>query len=1088
MYSLLSRATGKKSAFRCNLPIMVLACVALASSVCSGQIPVPTGRGDNQRTGQNVNETMLSPANVNSKQFGALFSYSIDYQALAQPLYVPNVNIPNQGTHNVVYVATMADSVYAFDADSAAANPEPLWWVNFTNPAAGITTASIYNYTSTNQISLPCAGGGNGTVGFYQEGITGTPVIDTVSGTLYLVAKTLENGTVVHRLHALDITSGAEKFGGPVVIAASSSYLSPLTGQTYKTTFNSLHQMNRPGLLLMDGVVYLAFGSNSCNDDATGWILSYSASNLGQMAAYNTSPQHGLASVWQTGNGIAADENNNIFLETGEACGSCYDVKTGGATYSNSVVKLDPNSLTVTDFFTPYDVQFLNQNDEDMSATGILILPDQAGSTPHELVAGGKEGFAYVLNRDSMGAFEDGAGCDFSGPNPTCDNVLQEFSVACAAGPSPGNCANDQPSQRKDVWFSSPAYWNNTVYVTPDGAPVLAYPILPSGLLGTPVPSCSKVPCTTATAQNYVGAHSPSVSANGNTNGLLWLISGNSLDAFDAVTMQLLYTSSQVKPRDTLPTVAHFATQTVANGKVYVATQTTLSAYGLLTSPVLYSGGNQTAPVLSTIPIQVQVANPYNGAGVNGMTVTFSAKSGTFSPLSGVSQTTSSGVSGIVSTNYTFTKTAGTVSITATLSGGGSVVFPETAVSGAATKLVVFSGSTQTGQAGSILPKQLQIKVEDASSNIVPGVTVTFLDKTGTGTLSATSGVSNASGVVPVSYQLPNTPGAYKVIASAIVGQPPKTITGTFTETSSGDAPASVSLVSGGSQSVGVNSALPQPLVVQVNDKSGTPIPGVSVVFAAPSGTITGSPATTNSNGQATANYTTGASMGSITVTASVNSVSTSIPVTVIGASPATVTVSGGNNQTGTAGAGLPQALNVVVADQNGNPIPGASVTYSDGGAGGTFSSPNPTTTNSSGQASESYTFSTTAGPVTITATAVGVTAPATFKETSASGPAALVNLAGGNNQTAPAGTQLLQALSVQVTDQYGNPVAGVSVSFSDNGSGGTFSSPNPVVTDATGTASDMYTLAAGTSGLSIYINATAAGVTNPVVFRELSQ
>ncbi len=551
MYPVLPRAIGKKSVFHCNFPIMVLVCVALASSVCSGQIPVPTGRGDNQRTGQNVYETVLTPANVNSKQFGALFSYSIDYQALAQPLYVPNVNIPNQGTHNVVYVATMADSVYAFDADSAAANPEPLWWVNFTNPSAGITTASIYNYTSTNQVSLPCASGGNGTVGFYQEGITGTPVIDTVSGTLYLVAKTLENGTVVHRLHALDITSGAEKFGGPVVIKASSSYLSPLTGKTYNTTFNSLHQMNRPGLLLMEGVVYLAFGSNSCNDDATGWILSYSASNLGQMAAFNTSPQHGLASVWQTGNGIAADENNNIFFETGEACGSCYDVKTGGATYSNSVVKLDPNSLTVTDFFTPYDVQFLNQNDEDMSATGILILPDQTGSTPHELVAGGKEGFAYVLNRDSMGAFEDGAGCDFSGPNPTCDNVLQEFSVACAAGPSPGNCANDQPSQRKDVWFSSPAYWNNTVYVTPDGAPVLAYPILPSGLLGTPVPSCSKVPCTTATAQNYVGAHSPSVSANGNTNALLWLISGNSIDAFDAVTMQLLYTSSQVKPRDT---------------------------------------------------------------------------------------------------------------------------------------------------------------------------------------------------------------------------------------------------------------------------------------------------------------------------------------------------------------------------------------------------------------------------------------------------------------------------------------------------------------------------------------------------------
>jgi hypothetical protein len=946
-------------------------------SVCAGQVAVPTGRMDNQRTGQNIYETVLTPANVNSKQFGSIFSYPIDYQALAQPLYVPNVNIPTLGMHNVVYVATMADSVYAFDADNAAANPNPLWSVNFTDPANGVTLASIYNYTSTNQVSLPCASGGKGTTGFYQEGIPGTPVIDTVGGTLYVVAKTLENGTVVHRLHALDITSGAEKFGGPVVISASSSYLSPLTGKTYNTTFNSLHEMNRPGLLLLDGVVYIAFGSNSCNDDATGWILSYNATTLGKIAAFNTSPQHGLASVWQTGNGIAADENNNIFFETGESCGSCYDVKTGGATFSNSVLELDPNSLTVTDFFTPYDVQFLNQNDEDLSATGVLILPDQLGaSTPHELVAGGKEGFAYLLNRDSMGAFEDGAGCDLSSQNPACDNVLQEFSITCPAGPSPYSCANDQPSQRKDVWFSSPAYWNNTVYVTPDGAPVLAYPILPSGLLGTPVPSCSKLPCTPATAQNYVGAHSPSVSANGNANGVLWLISGNSLDAFDAVSMQLLYSSSQVQARDTLPPPAHFATQTVANGKVYVATQTTLSAYGLLTSPVLYSGGNQSAPVLSTIPIQVQVANPYGGGGVNGMTVTFSAKAGTFSPASGVSQTSSTGITGIVSTNYTFPKTAGVITITATLTGGGSVAFPETAVAGTATKLVVSSGSVQTGQAGSILPNLLQIKVEDASSNAVSGVTVTFADKTGLGTLSATSGLSNSSGVVPVSYQLPNTPGTYKVVATAAVGQPPKTLTGTFTETSSAPAPASVVVVSGNSQTVPVNTALSQPLVVQVNDSSGNPVPGVSVVFSAPSGTITGSPATTNSSGQATANYTTGASSGSVSVTASVNKLNVQIPVTVTGGGPATVTISGGNNQTATAGASLSQALSVVVADQYGNPVPGVSVTFSDGGAGGAFSSPNPTTTNSLGQASESYTCSHTAGPVTITATAPGVNQP----------------------------------------------------------------------------------------------------------------
>jgi hypothetical protein len=963
-------------------PKILLVCVALVS-VCSGQVAVPTGRMDNQRTGQNINETWLTPANVNSKSFGALFSYPIDYLALAQPLYVPNVSIPNQGTHNVVYVATMADSVYAFDADNAAANPDPLWWVNFTDPDNGITLASIYNYTSSNQVSLPCASGGKGTTGFYQEGIPGTPVIDTVGGTLYLVSKTLENGTVVHRLHALDITSGAEKFGGPVVIKASSSYVSPVTGKTYNTTFNSLHQLNRPGLLLLDGVVYIAFGSNSCNDDATGWILSYNAATLGQIAAFNTSPQHGLASVWQTGNGIAADENNNIFFETGEACGACYDLKTGGATYSNSVVELDPNSLTVTDFFTPYDVQFLNQNDEDLSATGVLILPDQGGSTPHELIAGGKEGFAYVLNRDSMGAFEDGAGCDFSGPYPTCDNVLQEFSVVCATSPSPNNCATDQPSQRKDAWFSSPAYWNNTVYVTPDAAPVLAYPILPSGLLGTPVPSCSKLPCTPATAQNYVGAHSPSVSANGNANGIVWLISGNSLDAFDAASMQLLYSSSQVKARDTLPTIAHYATQTVVNGKVYVATQTTLSAYGLMTSPIVYSGGNQSGTVLTSVPIQVQVANPYNGAGVNGMTVTFSAKSGTFSPASGVSMTNSSGISGIVSTTYTFPKTAGAVTITATLAGGASVTFTETAVPGPATKLVNFSGTGQSGQAGSILPKQLEIKVEDASSNVVAGVPVTFVDKSGLGILSSTSVTSNASGLAVVSYQLPNTAGAYKITASAVLGNPPKTVSATFAETSTGDAPASVSVVSGNNQTAAVNTALSQPLVVQVNDQGGNPIAGVSVVFSAPSGTFTGSPATTNSSGQATVNYTTGTSAGVVTITASVDKLNTQMSVAITAGAPSTVTISGGNNQAGAAGTTLPLPLTVVVADQYSNPVAGVNVGFNDGGVGGTFSNLNPVVTNGSGAATQMYRLPPNSGPVYINAAAVGVSNPVLFTETS---------------------------------------------------------------------------------------------------------
>lgn len=883
-----SASTGKNAILRCRLLLITILCMALVS-LCSAQTTPPavsTSRMDNGRTGQNIYETFLTPANVNTNQFGALFNYPTDYQALAQPLYVPGVTI-NGATHNVVYVATMGDSVFAFDADDPIDNPNPLWSVNFTNPAlygSGITLASIW----INSADLPCAGNGAGTVGFGEEGIAGTPVIDTAAGTIFVVAKTVVNGVIQHNLHALNIATGAEQPGSPVLITASSSYLSPITGKTYNTKFNSLHALNRPGLLLMNGVVYIAFGSNSCNDEATGWVLSYDESSLTQIAAYNTSPEHGLASIWQTGNGIAADEFNNVYIETGESCPTftlngksvpCYDVNEGGATYSNSVIELDPNSLTVTNYFTPWDVTFLNSNDEDLSATGILILPDQPGPYPHQLVAGGKEGFVYVLDRDPG---------EMGGYNSSSDGVLQEFAVI----------PSEQPETRKDELFSSAAYWNNTVYMTPDAEPVGAFPLTggncPSSCpLGTPVQS----------AQSYPGEHSASVSANGTTNGIVWAISGAALDAFNATTMQLLYSSSQNKTRDTLPLVAHYATQTVVNGKVYIATagQTgstctsikpptgnppcpgQLSVYGLLNGPTVVSGAGQTAPALTTLPspIEVQVINPYTGAGINGVTVNFSdgGKKGTFNPASAVSATNASGVSGMVSTTYTFSKVAEVVTITASAVGASSTTFTETAVTGTPTKIVMHSGNKQTGQAGAILSLPLEAEVEDANSNGVPGGTVTFVDKSGLGTLGPNSGISNASGFVPVSYQLPNTPGTYTIVASGTG------LTGTaqFTEYSTGDPPGNVSVYSGNNQTAAPNTAL-SPLVVLVSDTNGAAIAGVSVVFSvSPAGTgiITGSPAVTGSNGQATANYTTGNSAGSVTITAAVDTLNTQFSVTV---------------------------------------------------------------------------------------------------------------------------------------------------------------------------------------------------------------
>ena len=1026
------------------LPVAVLICAFI--SVCSGQVTIATGRSDNQRSGANTNETILTPANVNSNQFGYLFNYAIDYQALAQPLYVPNVTI-NGVSHNVVFVATMADSVYAFDADSnTGGNAQPLWSVNFTNPANGITLAT--------GATLPCSGTG---VGFTQEGIAGTPAIDTTTGTLYLVAKTVDNGTVHHRLHALDITSGAEKFGGPVLINASTTYLSPLTGKTYTTTFNSLHQLNRPGLLLQNGTVYIAFGSNSCNDGNTGWVLSYNAASLSQMAVFNTSPQHGLVSIWQSGNGIAADESGNIFVETGESCVTCYDVNVGGATYANSIVELDPNTLDVTQFFTPYDVAFLNKNDEDLSSTGVLVLPDiQGGTTPHELVAGGKQGFVYVLNRDDMGSY-NGATCT---SGPTCDNVLEEFGVI------PG----ELPTKARDVLFSSPVYWNNTVYFAPNASPVLAYPVSNGSVpLGTPL----------TTTQKLVGAHSPSISANGNTNGVLWVMSGGNLDAFNATTMQEIYSSTQVKTRDDLPPIAHFATQTVANGKVYIATQTTLHAYGLLPTVGIISGGSQSGQAFTALPspIQLQVYEPYSGVGVAGVTVTFSdgGKKGVFNPPSAVSDS-----NGYVSTVYTLPKIAATYTLTATLPSTVKVSFTETAVPGPAKTLVVYSGNKQTGQAGSILPLQLRAQIRDAYGNGIPGHTITFSDSSGSGTLTPNGGVSNSSGQVTVSYQLPNADGTYKILA----GTAGLNGSAQFLEYASGYAPASIGVVSGSNQAEPINTALPQPVVVQVTDQVGNPIAGVAVTFSAPSGTFSANPVATGANGEASVQFMTGPVPGPLTITAAVNALKTHIAEEVSGAgAPASVTVSGGNNQTGSVGSTLSQLLSVVVMDNYGNGVPGVGVYFNDDGAGGTFSNPNPAVTNGSGIASVSYTLPTFLGTVHIAAAATGVNNPATFFETAVSGPAAVIYVRGGNNQSGPVGTLLTQALTTQVTDQYGNPVSGVNVSFTDNGAGGTFAYANPVATNSSGIATQQYTLPLEPASITIY--ATASGVSSPAAFSE---
>jgi len=836
---------------------------AFAQQPCPPNCPVPTSHVDNTRSNANTNETLLAPSNVNHYSFGHLFSFPVDYVVMAQPLYMPNVNIPNQGIHNVIYVTTQADSVYAIDADTGA----QLWYASMLD---GGTTASGKN--------LPCGTGG----GFYQEGIVGTPVIDpntTPNPTMYLVAKTVVNGTVQHHLHALDITTGYDLPNSPVQIKATSVSNSD-AANNYKphvTTFDSLHQKNRPGLLLLNGVLYLGFGSNYCNDSNTGWVLSYDEATLTQQAVYNTSPDWGLTSIWQAGSGLAADDEGNIFFETAESGSHGYDVPNGGQTYCNSVVKLSPNDIdvidyqgnqynqyAVADYFTPSYVAFLNSDDLDLSSTGAIMLPDQNGPNQHELIAGGKEGVVYVLNRDQMGMYAAGD-----------TGVIQELGLN----------SNIIPGQsHMDVQFGAPAYWNNTVYFAPDANPLMAFPLLPSGLLGTPL-----------TTGKYVGSHSPSISANGNNpqTGIMWVISGPELMAFNATTFQLLYTTNQApNGRDKLPAVGHFVTQTVANGRVYVATQNSLEAYGLYALITITGGNNQTATVATPLsaPLQFQVNNPYSGQAVVGATVTFSdgctkpgaSTCGSFNPPSAVTD-----ASGNVSTTYTVPQKAGTYTLTSTLTvngtTSGSVTTSATATPAAAAKIAVSSGSKQTGAVGFNLPKPLIAQVTDAYKNAVPGVTVTFTSNKG-GVFNPPSAVTGTNGMASTTLQLPSTPATV-------------TVTATFTTQS------------GSTQKV------------------------TFIEYA-------------------------------------VAQVATSI------------SISSGNNQTAPNGTQLPGPLTVLVTDQFGNPFSGDNVNFSDGGAGGIFSNPNPVVTVTNGTASQLYTLPPVPNEtITITATAAGISNPAVFTE-----------------------------------------------------------------------------------------------------------
>ena len=786
----------------------------LSAGMAWGQHNVLTQRGDVKRDGQYSNETYLTPANVNTNEFGSLFSDAVDGYIVAQPLYVSGVTIGGNVV-NAVYVATANDSIYAFNADTGA----QLWWTSLLNSANGTTVTA----EPVSALGCPFVNG------FTQVGITGTPVIDSSTNTIYLVAKTMEvTGGVtsyIFRLHALDITTGLEKFGGPVVINASVGTV----------TLNTQSDLQRPALLEVNGTIYIGFGSNGCDQLAHGWLLAYSAASLQQLGLLNTSPAKTYgSSLWMSGVGPAADSSGNIYLVTANGT---FDVNTGGSDYGDTVMKLTFNgtNFSVADYFTPFNQGMMAQHDLDLGSGAAVLLPTQTGAYPNLLVTVGKTGTIYLINEDDMGGY-----------NSSGDTIVQEL-----------------PGAVKGVWGAA-VYWNGGVYIAGRQDYVKEFSLI-NGMLS--------VTAVAESPSSYTFTGVPVISANGDSNGLLWLVRNLNatsttelLSAFNATNLSEIYNTNKNPGRDQLSATAHFATPLIANGKVYVGTETQLQVYGLFPAINASSGNNQTGTVQTPLNLSVQAANPYTGIGISGVPVTFSdgGTGGVFNPSSATTNST-----GTATTIYTLPETAGTYSLTASSPGYTTATLSETAIAGTAKTISVISGSSQSGTVGTTLPLPLVVQAKDNFGNKVSGALVTFSDSYG-GTFSPNPATTVSNGEASTVFTLSTSAhSGFAVTASSGAATP-----ATLHETSVAAAPATEALSAGNKQTAAPSTQLPKPLVVVVKDQYGNAVSGVTVTFSdgGAGGSFLNSTPITNSVGQASATYTLPPTAGTYSITATENS------------------------------------------------------------------------------------------------------------------------------------------------------------------------------------------------------------------------
>jgi hypothetical protein len=504
-------------------------------------VDVITYHYDNLRSGQNINETTLTPANVNQTTFGKLGSFNVDGRVDAQPLYLSNVAIPNVGTKNVLYVVTEHDSVFAFDADSVNGNTSTILWQ--------------HSVLASGETSSDDRGCGQVTP---EIGITSTPVIDRTRNAIYLVAVSkTSGGNYVHRIHALSLTTGADLFGGPTTITATY----PGTGANSSNgnvVFDPSQYNERPGLLEVGGTVYTTWGSHCDGGPYTSWVMSYSAATLQQTSVLNLVPNGNEGGIWMAGTAPAADTSGNIYFIVGNGdFGTTLD--TNGFPVNkncgNCFAKVSSTApLTLLDYFTPLNTVSESNADTDFGSGGPVLLPDvvdSTGTTRHLAVGSGKDANIYVVDRDNMGKF-----------NASNDNsIYQQINGQLAGG----------------VW-AKPSYFNGTVYYGAVGDSIKAFPIVTGKLATTPSSQ-------SAHTFGYPGA-TPSISANGSTNGIVWVVENSNngvLHAYDATNLATeLYNSTQAANNRDQFSANKFITPVVVNGKVYIGTPNSVAAFGLL--------------------------------------------------------------------------------------------------------------------------------------------------------------------------------------------------------------------------------------------------------------------------------------------------------------------------------------------------------------------------------------------------------------------------------------------------------------------------------------------------------------------------